>query len=248
MRVLGHSSAFISIKEDVINVKRSSNQRLRISLLISKITGTTERSNSPQALINGAKIKVNLDLVVLKSNQRKSKTRVGTEPELKRNVKSSLGKSIARSTHLTDTSIETGAVNIFKLRVSDEGKLGSITNHLEVTTLLLGTDSQLVPDVHPVTILSVNTLATNLNLNLGDKLLTREIQPTSVSLSITLSNLGKSHLEVSAVAQITIAANSTLDSATEIGLSVKSLFDRFDREVSVSAVSHLPESDLRITS
>jgi hypothetical protein len=40
--------------------------------------------------------------------------------------------------------------------------------------LLLG-KSELVPDVHPVTVLAVDALATNLNLNRLDKLLTREI-------------------------------------------------------------------------
>ena len=36
-------------------------------------------------------------------------------------------------------------------------------------------EGKLVPDVHPITILTVNTLTTNLNLNLGNQLLTDEI-------------------------------------------------------------------------
>jgi len=38
-----------------------------------------------------------------------------------------------------------------------------------------------------------------------------------------------------------------LDTATEIGLAVESLLDRFNSKVCVSAVSNFPKSNLRIT-
>jgi hypothetical protein len=131
-----------------------------------------QRGDSPQALINGAKIEVDLDLVVLESNQRKGKTRVGAEPELKRNIKSGLGESIAGSANLARGQRVARSVNIRERRISDEGKLGSVTNHLEVSALLFRGHSELVPDVHPVTVLAVNALATNFDFNLGNKLLT----------------------------------------------------------------------------
>ena len=76
--------------------------------------------DGPQALVNGAKIKVDLDLVVLKSDQGKGKTGVGAVPELKRNVKGGLGKGVARSTHLTGSVGITRSVDIGECRVSDE--------------------------------------------------------------------------------------------------------------------------------
>jgi hypothetical protein len=42
--------------------------------------------DSPQALINRTDIKIDLDLVVLESNQRQSKTGVGAKPELKGDI------------------------------------------------------------------------------------------------------------------------------------------------------------------
>ena len=138
--------------------------------------------HSPQALVNGAEIKVDLDLVVLKSDQGKGKTGVGAVPELKGNIEGSLGKSIARSAHLTGSVGITRAIDISEGRVGDEGKSGSVTDHLEVSRLLGRAHGELVPDVHPVTVLTVDALATNLNLNLGDKLLTGEIQPASIHL------------------------------------------------------------------
>jgi hypothetical protein len=47
-----------------------------------------------------------------------------------------------------------------------------VANHLVVTSLLLRREGKLIPDVHPVTILAVNSLASNLNLNEGNELLT----------------------------------------------------------------------------
>jgi hypothetical protein len=270
--VLGHSAALISIQEDIVNVEGGSNQRLvvgdggRDSLSRGKLTGITsgrvsvaaQGGDSPQALINRTNIKVNLDLVVLKGDQGEGKTGVGAKPELKRNVEGGLRKSVAGGTHLAGGLGVARTINISERGISDEGKLSGVTNHLEVSTLLLGSHGELVPDVHPVTILAVNALATNLNLNLSDELFSGEIQPTGINTSVVAGNvsanthqlvdLGKSHLKISAVGKITIAADRALDTTTEIGLSVESLLYRFNSKVGVTSVSYLPESDLRITS
>ncbi|MCJ7801973.1 MAG: hypothetical protein MUP82_06410 [Candidatus Marinimicrobia bacterium] len=184
--VLCHSATLISVQEHIVNVQRGSNQRLVVgngsghratnrhltSLTTVGVSVTVQGGNSPQALINRADIKVNLDLVVLKGDQGKSKTGVGAEPKLKRHVQGGLRKSVTGRTHLTGGQGVTGGLNIREGRISDEGKLSGVTNHLEVTTLLLGSHGKLVPDVHPVTILTVNALTTNLDLNLSNKLLT----------------------------------------------------------------------------
>ena len=175
--VLGHLAALIGIEEDVINIQRGSNKGLLVGLG-HRHGGTTSGQgvHGPQALTNGAEINVDLHLVVLKGNQGKGKSGVAAKPELQRHVKGGLGQGVAGSTHLvggrgggarTRHSSEGG--------VGDVGKLGGVTNHLEVARLLLLGEGQLVPDVHPVTILTVNALTTNLNLNLGNQLLTNEI-------------------------------------------------------------------------
>lgn len=150
------------------------------------------------------------------------------------------------------------AVNVGERGISDEGKLGSVTNHLEVSALLLSGHGELVPDVHPIAVLTINALATNLNLNLGNDLLTREVQPTGIDAGVELGSivgsvahelvdLGKSHLEVGAVSKITVAANCALDTATKVSLSVESLLNRFNSKVGVTTIGHFPESDLGIS-
>jgi hypothetical protein len=274
--VLGHSAALISIQEDIVNVEGGSNQRLvvgdggRDSLARGILGSTGDRiaggvgvaaqgSDGPQALINRTNIKVNLDLVVLKGNQGECKTRIGAKPELKRNIEGSLRKGIAGGTHLTGSLGVARTIDISEGGISDEGKLSGVTNHLEVSTLLLSSHGKLVPDVHPITILAINALATNLNLNLSDELFSGEIQPTGINTRVVggggvsanthqLVNLRKSHLKISAVGKITITADRALDTTTEIGLSVEGLLNRFNSKVGVTSVSDLPESDLRITS
>jgi hypothetical protein len=272
VRVLCHSAALVSVKEHIVDIERSSNQRLVVgngsrdrasdSVLTSstgvRVGVAVKGSNSPETLINRTNIKVDLDLVVLKSNQWKSKTGVGVEPELKRNIKGSLRKSITRSTHLTRSQGVTRRLNIRERRISNECKLGCVTNHLEVTTLLLRCHCKLVPDVHPVTILTVNSLTTDFNLNLGNKLLSRVIKPTSINTSVLtagvvsethkLVDLRKCNLEISAISKITISGDHALNTATKIGLTVESLFNRLNSEVCVTTISNFPKSNLRVTS
>jgi hypothetical protein len=283
--VLGESSALVSVQEDIVNVQRGSYQRLVVgnggrdgatgSILLGSIASrslTTNRGrgivgdgsiiarkggDSPQALINRADIKVNLDLVVLESDQRQSKTGVGAKPELKGDVKCGLRKSTSGCAHLAGSQGIAGAINLGERGISDEGKLGGVTNHLEVATLLLSSHGELVPDVHPVTILAVNSLTTDLDLNLSNELLAGEIQPTSINTIANTSGKGsnahelvdlrKGHLQVGSVSKITVSGDNALDSASKIGLAVKSLLDRFDGKVCVPSVSDLPEGDLRIT-
>lgn len=147
--VLGHSSAFISVKEDIVNIQRSSNKGLVVgdsgrdrasrSHLTSRsrvgirVGVAVKSGNSPQAFINRTDIKIDLDFVVLKSNQRKSKAGVGAEPELKRNIKSSFRKSISGGTDLTRGQAIARGFDIRERRISDEGQLSGVTNHLEVS-------------------------------------------------------------------------------------------------------------------
>jgi hypothetical protein len=196
--VLGHSASLVSVQEDIVNIERSSNQRLIVgngggnrasnSVLSTRATigvcVTVQGGNSPQALINRADIKVDLDLVVLESNQRESQTGVGAEPELEGHVKGGLRKSVTGSANLTGRQGVARGLNIRERGISDEGKLGGVTNHLEVTSLLLSGHSELIPDVHPVTILTVNSLTTNLDLNLSNELLAGVIQPTGIDTGV----------------------------------------------------------------
>jgi hypothetical protein len=117
--------------------------------------------------------------------------------------------------------------------------------------LLINGKSQVVPDVHPVTVLAINALTTDFDFNLRNQLLTREIEPTSkntllIGTSHTLVNFGKSNLQVSAVSQISVTRDGASHTTTEIGLTIESLFNRLHSKVSVTFVRHLPKGNLRV--
>jgi hypothetical protein len=140
MRVLGHAAALISVKEYVIDVKRSSNNRLvegSIGLNVTVSSGLIHLGNSPQALINSTEVKINLYLVVLESNEGYSKAGIAAEPKLKGYVKSGFRESLARSTNLGGASVRVArSINVIEVGISNVGKLSSVTNHLVVTTSL----------------------------------------------------------------------------------------------------------------
>jgi hypothetical protein len=213
--VLCHLASLVSIQEDVVNVERGSDKGLLVgkSNRLGSSAGT-KGGDSPETLTERSDIKVDLNFVVLEGNQRKSQSRVAVEPEEKRNVESGLRKGIARSTNLGRSSRSSArSRDGSEGRISNVGKLSGVSNHLVVSLLLLGRKSKLVPDVHPITILTVDSLTTDFNLNLGDELLTNVVQPTGINtvsddtgtiVGHRLVDLRKSDLEVGAVSQITI--------------------------------------------
>jgi hypothetical protein len=190
--------------------------------------------------------------VVLKSDEGKGQTGVAAEPELKGDIEGGLRESVTGSANLTRSVGVARTIDVVEGGVGDEGQLGGVADHLEVATLLLGGHGKLVPDVHPVTVLAIDTLATDLNLNLRDELFTGEVKPTGIDgagrVLQRLANLGESNLKVSAVSQITITRDGAGHTATEVSLAVKSLLDRLHGEVGVTLVANLPESDLGVTS
>jgi len=250
--VLGHAPALVGVQEHVVDVEGGSNQGLVVSgveLLVAD--GGSDRANSPQALVDGANVEVNLDLVVLEGNEGEGQTGVAAEPELEGDVEGGLGESVTRSANLARSVGVARAVNVSKSRVSDVSQLSGVANHLVVAALLLGGHGELAPDVHPVTVLAVNALTTDFNLNLRNQLLTGEVEPAGIHASSdaleALTDFRESNLKVSAVSQVTVAADSAGNTPAEVSLAVESLFDRLHGKVGVSLVRNLPEGNLGIT-
>jgi hypothetical protein len=256
MGVLGHLSALIGIQEDEINVDRSGNKGLLVSRgdsLGSTAGNGSQVLNSPQALTNRSEINVNLDLVVLESDQRQSKAWVSAEPEEEGDVQGGLRESLSGGANLAGASSgSAGAVDVSESGVGDVGKLSGVSNHLVITGLLLGRQGELIPDVHPVTILAVNSLASNLNLNLGDELLTWVVQPTGINITFGslhgLVDLGQSDLDIGSVSQISISGDGAGNTATKVSLTVEGLLNGLHGKVGMASVRHLPESDLGVSS
>ena len=242
--VLCHLSALIRIEENVVDVEGCGDERLLVGSrdrLGSR--GTIKLVDGPEALTNGAEIDVDLDFVVLESNQGQCKPGVAAKPEEEGNVEGGLREGIAGSANLgRPASGRARTRDVGERGVSDVSQSRCVANHLPVPTLLLRGHSDLVPDVHPITILAIYALATDLNLNLSNELLTNEVEPTGIH-TITLSlclhllvDLREGDLEVCAVAQITIAADCARNTATKVSLARECLLNALHSKVCVSAV------------
>ena len=185
--VLGHAAALVGVKEHVVDVERSGNERFGVGvgdLHRSGSGGGGYTSNSEKALVERADFDVNLNFVVLKGNQRKSKARVAAEPELEWDVKGGLRKSLAwGADSLWDVGGTASSGDLGETWVAKVRKLRGLANHFVVSGLLLGSQSELVPDVHPVTILAVDALASDFDLNHRNQLLTGVVEPASENLS-----------------------------------------------------------------
>jgi len=254
--VLSHAPALIGVQEDVVNIERSGNKGLVVGsdnlATLAKIVAV-QRTNGPQALVDGADIKVDLDLVVLKGDEGEGKAGVAAVPELEGNIEGGLRKSVTGSANLARGGGLARTVNIVKRGVGDVSELGGVSNHGKVARALVNGQGELVPDVHPITVLAVNALATDLDLDLRDDLLTGEIKPTGIHTVLAVAlhvlvDLGESNLKVSAVSQITVAGDSASHTATEIGLAVESLLNGLHGKVGVALIGNLPEGNLGITS
>jgi len=181
-------------------------------------------------------------------NEGEGQAGVAAKPKQEGDVEGGLREGVAGSAHLGgSTGGSTRSGHGGKVGVSDVGKGSGVTNHLEVSALLLGRHGDLVPNVHPVTVLAVNALATNLDLNLGNELLTDKVQPAGIdctSVVHRLVDLRQGDLEVCAVAQIAVTRDGAGHTATKIGLAGESLLNALHGKVCVASVRHLPKGDL----
>ena len=109
MGVLCHAATLVGVEEDVVDIEGGCDKRLVVGGSDLDRTGASGACmagsaakvvHCPEAFINGAEVEVNLDLVILKSNEGESETRVAAVPELKGHVEGGLGQGVAGGTYL----------------------------------------------------------------------------------------------------------------------------------------------------
>jgi hypothetical protein len=249
---LGELAALFSIKEDIINVERSSLETLGIHAITDSMHVRGRRSGGviPAEIAEIVELEVDTDFVVLESNERESKARVAAEPELKGNVESVFRSARTDGRGLVgDTSIAIRIASSTTL-TDDVGELGDVTNHLGIHSLLTRLLGELIPDVEPVTIMLINALTTNFKFYGLDKVVANPVEPTELSTRTIRSEdlyLRENSLEVDTVDKITSALDSAGNLLTEVGGTIERIFDGLHGEVGVTTIHDLPESNLRIT-
>ena len=244
MSLLGKAASLLSVQVDVVNVERGSSQALD-----GGCRGSTSALLIVAAVDPLLELHVDTHFVVLESDQGDGQTGVAAEPELERDVESLGGGTCTRSARVGQLSTSARGIQGITQTVLHQDEVVGVTDH--VVQGLNGTSilGQLGPDLHPVTILTVDTLTTNLELDHLDEAVTDVVQPAeAVQVGRTVDEVhGREHnLHVGAVHQVRITVDDGGDTLVKVGLAVEGNFDGLHGEVSVALVQHLPESDLRV--
>lgn len=220
---LGKASALLTIKENVVDVHGS------LQVRIAK--GTAETANqrgsvgvtvADPELREGTSVELNLHIMVLQRNKGQSKTGVAAPPELQGDVVDGL---------------VLGIIDQLSNSVALANKLGKVQ---------LKSVGQLFPDLHKLTILSIDALATNGNLNLVDDGVSDRVDPVDSVRAVGTVGFdgGQGEDKVTAADQISIALNAAGKAATKSSLILEGLFHALNSEISVSAIHQLEESNL----
>ena len=242
---LGEAAALLRVEVDVVNIERRRDEARGIDAVDDR------RLVGPAEVAELVELKVDLDLVVLERNERESEAGVAVEPELERDVESvlwraaaALGARVGLAAKAVIVSATIGAD--LRERVDE---LRDIANHLGVAGLLARRARQLIPDVEPVTVVLVDALAADLNLNIADEVVADPVEPAELrARGVLRSELdaGERGLEICAVNKIAVAADCACHALAEVGNTVERLLDRLHREVRVAAVELLEKGNLRV--
>ena len=121
-----------------------------------------------------------------------------------------------------------------------------VTDHLGVTGLLTWLLGEFIPDVEPVTVVLIDLLTTDLNVDIVDQVVANPVEPAELGTAAVAGledNLWQGGLEVDAVDQITVTGDSALHLLTEVGGTVEGLFNGLHGEVGVASVDNLEDKE-----
>ena len=242
---LGEAAALLRVEVDVVNIERRRDEARGIDAVDDR------RLVGPAEVAELVELKVDLDLMVLERNEREREAGVAVEPELERDVErvlrraaAALGARVGLAAKAVIVAATIGAD--LRERVDE---LRDIANHLGVAGLLARRARQLIPDVEPVTVVLVDALATDLNLNVADQVVANPVEPAELgtgAIGRRQLNLGQGGLQVDAVDEVAVARDRAGNTLTEVSNTVKGLLNRLHREVGVATIELLEESNLRV--
>jgi len=243
----GEAATLIRVEVDVVDIERGGDEARGGDTVADLVRGGTAVGIVEAEVVEGLELEVDLDLGVLEGNEGERQARVAAEPELEGNVQRVLRG--ARRDLVEGVGLTVATVRIADLTALDDqvDELGHVANHVGITGLFARLLGELVPDLEPVTIVLVDLLAANLEVDVVDQVVTNPVEPTELGAGTIGSrqlHLGERGLEVDAVDQISVTGDRALDLAAEVGGTVERLFNGLHGEVGVATIDDLKDKDL----
>lgn len=223
---LSETTTLLGIEVHVVDKKGSVAQRERH--VVDEVASHTGKLGS------SAELDVKADLMVLQSNEGQSKTVVAAEPEVQG--------------HEQGLGALAVAVGVSRRQVAQSS---GVTDHVGVSTVVLLVARQLVPGVHPGTVLLVDLRTTDLELDALDHGVTNTTGPSELGVAVRAGrglDVGQHRAQVHLGSEITVTLHDDRRTAVEVGDTSERVIHGLNREVGVATVHHLEESDLGIAS
>jgi len=244
--LLGEPASLLRVEVHVVDVQRGSRQGLD-----GRGRGRSSRGQLVVAAVDPLlELHVDTHLVVLEGNQGDSQTRVAAEPELERDVQRLRGRTSAGGARVRQLATSARCIQCITTPVLHQDQVVGVTDHVIQSRNSAGILGQLGPDLEPVAILPVDTLATNLELNHLQQSVTNVAQPTEALQAGRGSRKvdgGEHNLDVRAVHQVSVTVDHCRHTLVEVGLAVEGNLDGLHCEVGMPLVEDLPEGNLGIT-
>ena len=245
VRLLREPATLLRVEVDIVNPERRRRERL---------DGRGRRAVRRLQLVVGAvdpllELDVDAHLVVLERNERDRKTRVAAEPELERDVERLCRRARTRGARVRELGARARRIELVALRVLHQHEVVRVADHVVKRRDRARILRELRPDLHPVAILAVNTLAANLELDRLDEAVANVVEPAEAVDRRRHGNQvdrRENHLDVRAVHQVRIAVDDRRHALVEVRLAVERHLNGLQREVRMPLVQHLPERDLGV--
>jgi len=186
--------------------------------------------------------------VVLERDERDRKTRVAAEPELERDVERARGCAGTGGAGVRELGARARRIKRIATTILHQHEVVGVADHVVERLNSANVLGELGPDLHPVTILTVNALTTDLELNRLDETVTDVVEPAEAVQGADRRKVNRreNNLDVCAVHQVGVTVDHRCNALVEVGLAVEGHLDGLHREVRVTLVENLPESNLGV--
>ena len=251
MALLGEAAALLRVEVHIVDIQGGGRKGLG-----NRSRRGTDRRLGILTVLPRLKVHVNANFVVLEGNEGDGHTRIAAEPELEGNVQRLGGRTGAGDARNSCLAGHTQSIQRLASATLHEHKVVGVTYNVLKSLDGSSIRRKLGPDLHPVTILAVNALATDFNLDLLDEAVTDKIEPAETLVGSSASdhklvtsrnlNLGEHNLDVRLVHQVGVTVDDSRHTLVEVGLTVEGHLNGLHSEVRVTLVQNLPERNLGV--